>query len=132
MCAMLCPTLWDPMDCSQPGFSVHGILQARIPGWTAIPSQRGSSQLRAWTHVFYISCIVWHPNVLPQGFSIKELASNARDAGWIPRLGRFPAEGNSNPLQYSCLGNSRDKGALWLWPMSHKESGVAEATKHTA
>ena len=31
-----CPTLCDPMDCSPPGFSVHGILQARILEWVAI------------------------------------------------------------------------------------------------
>ena len=41
-----CPTLCDPMDCSLPGFSVHGILQARILEWIAIPSSRGSSQPR--------------------------------------------------------------------------------------
>ena len=38
-----CPTLWDPMDCSPPGSSVHGILQARILEWVAIPFSRGSS-----------------------------------------------------------------------------------------
>ena len=38
-----CPTLWDPMDCSPPGSSVHGILQARILEWVAMPSSRGSS-----------------------------------------------------------------------------------------
>ena len=32
-----CPNLWDPMDCSPPGFSAHGILQARILEWVAIP-----------------------------------------------------------------------------------------------
>ena len=37
----LCPTLCDPMDQSLPGFSVHGILQARILVWVAIPSSRG-------------------------------------------------------------------------------------------
>ena len=37
----LCPTLWDPMDCSLPGSSVHGILQARILEWTGIPFFRG-------------------------------------------------------------------------------------------
>ena len=36
-----CPTLWDPMDCSPPGFSVHGILQVRILEWVAILSIRG-------------------------------------------------------------------------------------------
>ena len=35
-------------------------------------------------------------------------AGDARDAGSIPGLGRFPAEGNGNPLQYSCLENSTD------------------------
>ena len=41
-----CPTLCDPMDCSLPGSSVHGILQARILEWVAMPSSRGSSQPR--------------------------------------------------------------------------------------
>ena len=38
-----CPTLCGPMDCSPPGSSVHGILQARILEWVAISSSRGSS-----------------------------------------------------------------------------------------
>ena len=50
----LCPTLWHPIDCSLPGFSAHGILQARILMWVAIPFPRGSSQSRDWTQV---SCI---------------------------------------------------------------------------
>ena len=33
------------------------------------------------------------------------------DAGLIPGLGRFPGEGNSNPLRYSCLGNPMDRGS---------------------
>ena len=49
--AQLCPTLCDPMDCSLPGSSVHGILQARILKWVAISFSRGSSQLRDWTWV---------------------------------------------------------------------------------
>ena len=44
--AQSCLTLCDPMDCSSPGFSVHGILLARILGWVAIPFSRGSSQPR--------------------------------------------------------------------------------------
>ena len=38
-----CPTPYDPMDCSLPGSSVHGILQSRILEWVAMPSSRGSS-----------------------------------------------------------------------------------------
>ena len=37
-----CPTLWDPMDHSPPGSSVHGILQPTIVEWVAMPSSRGS------------------------------------------------------------------------------------------
>ena len=42
--AQSCPTLCYPMDCSPPGSSVHGILQARILEWVAISFSRGSSQ----------------------------------------------------------------------------------------
>ena len=50
-------TLYDFMDCSPPGFSVHGISQARILEWVAMPSSRGSSQPRDQTHISYVSCI---------------------------------------------------------------------------
>ena len=49
-----CPTLCDLMDCSPASSSVHGILQARILEWVAIPFSRGSSQPRDWTQVPYI------------------------------------------------------------------------------
>ena len=60
MCAQLlqlCLTLCNPLDCSPLGFSVHGILQPRILEWVVIPSSRGYSQPRDWTHVSCISCI---------------------------------------------------------------------------
>ena len=41
----------------------------------------------------------------------KQSACNVGDPGLIPRLGRFPGEGNGSPLQYSCLENSMDRGA---------------------
>ena len=49
-----CPTLCNPLDCSPPGSSVYGILQARILEWVAISFSRGSSQPRDRTQV---SCI---------------------------------------------------------------------------
>ena len=52
-----CETLWDHMDCSLPGSSVHGILQARILVWVAIPFSRGPSQHKDRTHVSHVSCI---------------------------------------------------------------------------
>ena len=52
-----CPTLCDPMDCSPPGSSVHGILQARTLEWIVIPFSRGSSWPRDWTT--WVSCIAF-------------------------------------------------------------------------
>ena len=52
----------------------------------------------------------------PDGAVVKNLPANARstgDAGSIPGLGRCPGGGNGNTLQYSCLGNPMDRGALW-------------------
>ena len=47
----------------------------------------------------------------PWWFNGKESAWNAGDMSSIPGLGRFPGEGNGNPLEYSCLGNPKDRGA---------------------
>ena len=52
--AQSCPTLCNPMDCISPGSSVHGILQARVLEWVAIPFSRGSSRSRDRTRA---SCI---------------------------------------------------------------------------
>ena len=51
----LCPTLCDPVDCSPPDSSVHGILQTRLLEWVTIPFSRGSSQPRDQTQVFCIA-----------------------------------------------------------------------------
>ena len=53
--AQSCPTLCNPVDCSLPGSSVHGILQARILEWVAISFSRGSSRPRGQTQVFSIA-----------------------------------------------------------------------------
>ena len=53
----------------------------------------------------------------PSGAEAKTLPANAgdaRDAGSVPRLGRSPGEGNGSLLQYSCLGNSKDRGPWWV------------------
>ena len=47
------------------------------------------------------------------GSGVKNLPANEEDVGLIPGLGRSPGEGNDNPLQYSCLENSTDRGAWW-------------------
>ena len=53
----LCLPLCNHMDCSPPGSSAHGILQARILEWIAMSSSRGSFPPRDPTHMFYVFCI---------------------------------------------------------------------------
>ena len=68
-----CLTLCDPVDCSLPGSSVHGVLQARIPQWIAMPSSSRFSRPRDQTHV---SCLQhWQPDSLP----LAPLGSPKRD-----------------------------------------------------
>ena len=55
-----CLTLCDPMDCSSPGSSVHGILQARILEWVASPFSKRSSRPRDQTQVSCCRQIVYH------------------------------------------------------------------------
>ena len=52
-----CPTLCNPVNCSPPGSSVHGILQARKLEWVVISFSRGPSQPRDWAWVSSFSCI---------------------------------------------------------------------------
>ena len=132
-CAQSCPTLCDPMDCSPPGFSVHGFFQARILEWVAIPFSRRSSWPRDWTlascigrqipyHLSHLSVNIYG---LPQLLSGKESAFNAGDVGLIPGLRRSLREGNGNPLQYSFLENAMDSLAGYN-PLSHKELDMPE------
>ena len=90
VCSVSCSvfsTLRNPMDCSPPGSLVQGMSQARILEWVAMSFSRGSSQPRDWT---CISCIAGIH------FSLSCIG-----------------EGNSSPLQCSCLENPRDGGAWW-------------------
>ena len=58
----------------------------------------------------------------PHGSDSKESACSAGDLGLIPEWGRSPGEGNSNPLQYSCLEKPMDRGA---WRVTVR--GIAES-----
>ena len=64
-------------------------------------------------------------------FSGKEFACNTGDLSSIPGSGRSPGEANGNPLQYSCLGNSMDRGAWWATVHAVTESDTTEVTWHT-
>ena len=63
-------------------------------------------------HVLYNTLYIFLKG-FPDGSEDKASACDAGDLGLIPGLGRSPGEGNGNPLQYSCLENPMDRGALW-------------------
>ena len=67
----------------------------------------------------------------PGGSDGKESACNAGDPGSLPGSGRSPREGNDNPLQYSCLENSMDKGDWWATVPGIAESETTEQLTHT-
>ena len=68
----------------------------------------------------------------PGGSVVKNPPDNARDVSLTRGLGRSPGEGNGNPLQYSCLGNSMDRGAWWVTVHgAAKELGTIYTLKNT-
>ena len=75
------PPLWDPMDCSPPRSSVHGILQARILEWVAISFSRVSFQPGDQTQVPFIAGRFWATREAP---SFLEIAPNTDPERWSP------------------------------------------------
>ena len=124
--AQLCLTVCDPRDCSPQGSSVHGILQGRRLEWVPMPSSKGSSQLRIEPKSSALQADFLHsePPGETQVLSLCQedqtgglpwwlrIRLQCRRPGFYPGLGRSPGEGNGNPVQYSCLENSMDRGAL--------------------
>ena len=60
----------------------------------------------------------------------KVSACSAGDPGSVPGSGRYPGEGNGNPLQYSCLENSKDGGAWWatVHGVPKSQTGLSDFT----
>ena len=64
----------------------------------------------------------------PGGTVVNNLPGNTGDASLIPELGRSPGKENGNPLQYSCLENSMDRGAWWV--IIHGVIKQVDTTEH--
>ena len=63
---------------------------------------------------------------LPSGSDSKEIAGNEGDSGLIPGLGRYPEEGNGNPLQYSCLERTPGQRSLAGYKSMGSQSDMTE------
>ena len=130
----LCPALCEPMDCSPPGSSVHGIFQPRILEWVAISYSTGSSWLRYQTHVSCISCIsrqilhhwaTWEALEVWEPWKLKQFARVAHPSGKLGLgsglLAYFPffflLLSWRRRSDYSLLqrGDPRTLGLLMVW-----------------
>ena len=118
-----CLTLCDPTDCSPPGFSVLGILKARILEWIAVSYFMGASWSRDQTQV---SCIAGFPG----GPSGKEPACQYRRHkrcvfdSWVWKI---PCRKAWQPTQVFLPGESHGQRSLAGYsPWGHKESDMTE------
>ena len=138
MCVSLvtqsCPTLCDPMDCSPPGSSVHGILQARILEWVAMPSSRGSSLPRDRTQVSRIAdgFFVHFNNTrqLSKSVYFQRLIQKILDIAlccpvipWL--LNVFPAQRLFDPV-FGIFPTEVIWSCLWYFPLWLENSNTAE------
>ena len=116
--AQSCPTLSDPMDCSLPGSSIHGIFQARVLEWDAIafsPKVPKYPYLRPGyfspSLQIGISLSVLFGISKVGGSVVKNSSANAGDAGSTPGWGDPPTGENDNTLKYSYLENPMHREA---------------------
>ena len=97
----------DPMDCSLPGSSVHGILQARILEWVAIPFSRGSSWPRDWAKVCHLAgrfFTIWATRETIHQFKPWKIACHRPQEGEV---------GDSSRLSHSCYFYCGVSWSLW-------------------
>ena len=104
-----CLTLCDPMDCSPPGCSVHGV-------YSHSDRDKANDIVQMWENEKGL-CLRFEGVPVTRGFPggsvVKNLPVNAGDSSLIPGSGRSSGGGNGSPLKYSCLENLIDKGAWW-------------------
>ena len=93
------------LECGYPTFRI------------TVSLEQHRSELHGWSYTWVLKNSKYYSTTCSMGFpggsAGKESTCNAGDLGSIPGSGRFPGEGNGNPLQYSCLENPMDGGAWW-------------------
>ena len=116
--AQSCLTLWDPMDCSLPGSSVHGIFQARVLEWGAIAftSLKGTILVSSEKQVFHLWDRVWFKKKNKQ--RVKNVLGNLKMTTEIEYSKHFAADLEDTSWQTT----SREQDKNWR----HGESDVRE------
>ena len=100
--AQSCLILWDPMDCSLPGFSIHGIFQARVLEWVTISFSRRSSRPRGWT---------WIPHCRQTLYRLSQ-SRTVKGGGWaLPRPHISHSQVRRPPWSHIQKGSLLVKGA---------------------
>ena len=118
--ARTCPTLGDPMDCSLPGSSVHGILQGRILEWVAIPFSRGSSWPRDGTQVsciagrFFSVCVTRKAHYNPQSIWRPSFTSALHINFPFPLKEILQEIAKNVPLVFKCSPSDEPKCTFFL------------------
>ena len=128
-----CPTLCDPVDCSPPGFSIHGILQARILEWVTISFSRRSSWPRDRTQVSHIAgrCFnLWATGEALGGASGKEYTRQCRKCKthrFNPWVGKIPWRRKWQPIPIFLLKESHGQSSLASYsPWGRKKSDTTK------
>ena len=109
--------LENPRDRGSWWAAVYGVAQSR----TRLKRLSSSSNSSSWCIYIYVTlwpkyCLIliyWIHMGFLGSLNSEESACNVKDLGSIPGLGKIPREGHCNPLPYSCLENSMDRGAWW-------------------
>ena len=125
-----CLTLRDPMDCSPPGSSVHGILQARILEWVAMSFSRASSRPRDPTRVSHVSCtgrqVLHHCTTWEarqKGFLLTKAENSLKPGTLFPLFGGFATFHKVlNWRERLALLHPGEKLGVWLLPGHQKLS----------
>ena len=134
--------MWESLPLThQVTGKVYGFSNSTVsfpPLWAALALMKGLctwepgldtslplSRLLIWEFILLLYKYLGFPSS-PDG---KESACNAGDPGLIPELGRPPGEGNGYLLQYSCLENSMDRGALYWAPIASFGPGAIKVRK---
>ena len=101
------PKYWSFGFSISPSSEYSGLISYRIDWFDLLADQGTFSVMRAYGKESFVHS----PNSEEIGSDGKASVYSAGDLGLIPGSGRFPGEGNGNPLQYSCLENPMDGGA---------------------